>query len=202
MTPYMSWSATCPESRTFQRPLTLGTRHLPAASPERWETVAGECLGCLTQFAIDVRLPLPARCPDCGADVLASADIKGEAQRQLPFDAFKVGLARRPDGGLRQGTAQRACDGAVGVTLRVALTHLYSIHYGPCSPSVPQFVPPRVNLETETSANTPSYSGSHPLQRVSPRRCGPAEEIDCASGSSGRWTLGVRVSGRSPSVWP
>ena len=51
--------------------------HLPAASPERRETVAGECLGCQTQFVIDVRLPLPATCPDCGADVLASADIKG-----------------------------------------------------------------------------------------------------------------------------
>ena len=55
--------------------------HLPAASPERRETVAGECLGCQTQFVIDVRLPLPATCPDCGADVLASADIKGEARR-------------------------------------------------------------------------------------------------------------------------
>ena len=53
--------------------------HLPAASPERRETVAGEYLGCLTQFAIDVRLPLPAVCPDCGADVLASADIKNAA---------------------------------------------------------------------------------------------------------------------------
>ena len=60
--------------------------HLPAASPERRETVAGECLGCQTQFVIDVRLPLPATCPDCGADVLASADIKGEAQPRLPFD--------------------------------------------------------------------------------------------------------------------
>ena len=40
--------------------------HLPAASPERRETVAGECLGCRTRFAIDVRLPLPAVCPDCG----------------------------------------------------------------------------------------------------------------------------------------
>ena len=40
--------------------------HLPAASPERRETVAGECLGCQTQFVIDVRLPLPATCPDCG----------------------------------------------------------------------------------------------------------------------------------------
>ena len=37
--------------------------HLPAASPERRETVAGECLGCQTQFVIDVRLPLPATCP-------------------------------------------------------------------------------------------------------------------------------------------
>ncbi len=37
----------------------LGT-HLPAASPERRETVAGECLGCGAQFAVDVRLPLPA----------------------------------------------------------------------------------------------------------------------------------------------
>ena len=39
--------------------------HLPAASPERRETVAGECLGCSTPFAIDVRLPRPATCPDC-----------------------------------------------------------------------------------------------------------------------------------------
>ena len=28
--------------------------HLPAAYPERRETVAGECLGCMTQFAVDV----------------------------------------------------------------------------------------------------------------------------------------------------
>ena len=62
--------------------------HLPAASPERRETVAGECLGCRAQFAIDVRLPLPAVCPDCGADVLARADIEGETgQGRLPFDA-------------------------------------------------------------------------------------------------------------------
>ncbi len=68
--------------------------HLPAASPERRETVAGECLGCLTQFAIDVRLPLPATFPDCGADVLARADIEGPAtQRRLPFDT------RRGSGG-------------------------------------------------------------------------------------------------------
>ncbi len=65
--------------------------HLPAASPERRETVAGECLGCRTPFAIDVRLPLPAACPDCGADVLARADIEGpETQRRLPFDAPRI----------------------------------------------------------------------------------------------------------------
>ena len=50
--------------------------------------MAGECLGCRAQFAIDVRLPLPAVCPDCGADVLARADIEGETgQGRLPFDA-------------------------------------------------------------------------------------------------------------------
>ena len=36
--------------------------HLPMSFPERRETVAGECLGCQTQFAVDVRLPLPAAC--------------------------------------------------------------------------------------------------------------------------------------------
>ena len=44
--------------------------------PEHRETVMGECLGCLTQFAVDVRLPLPTACPDCGADVLARSDIE------------------------------------------------------------------------------------------------------------------------------
>ena len=29
------------------------------------------------QFAIDVRLSLPAVCPDCGGDVLARTDIEG-----------------------------------------------------------------------------------------------------------------------------
>ena len=53
--------------------------HLPTPFPERRETVEGECLGCLTQFAIDVRLPLPAVCPDCGADVLARADFRGRS---------------------------------------------------------------------------------------------------------------------------
>ena len=62
--------------------------HLPAVSPERRETVAGECLGCMTQFAVDVRLPLPALCPDCGGDVLSRADIEGETEQgRRPFDA-------------------------------------------------------------------------------------------------------------------
>ena len=73
----------------------LGT-HLPAVNPARRETVAGECLGCRTQFAIDVRLLLPARCPDCGADVLARADIEGPAaQGRLPFDAPRVRKVKR-----------------------------------------------------------------------------------------------------------
>ena len=58
--------------------------HLPAMNPARRETVAGECLGCRAQFAVDVRLPLPATCPDCGADVLARADIEGPAAQRQP----------------------------------------------------------------------------------------------------------------------
>ncbi len=65
--------------------------HLPASFPERRETVAGECLGCQTQFAVDVRLPLPATCPDCGADVLARADIEGPAPPgRPPFNALRL----------------------------------------------------------------------------------------------------------------
>ena len=80
--------------RKFVIDVRLGA-HLPAASPEHRETVAGECLGCQTQFVIDVRLPLPATCPDCGADVLASADIKGEAQPRLPFDPLRIRRTER-----------------------------------------------------------------------------------------------------------
>lgn len=58
--------------------------HLPAASPQLRETVAGQCLDCRMQFAIDVRLPLPATCPDCGADVLARADIEGPSPPGRP----------------------------------------------------------------------------------------------------------------------
>ena len=53
--------------------------------------MAGECLGCQTQVAVDMRLPLPATCPDYGNDVLARADIEGpETQRQLPFDPPRI----------------------------------------------------------------------------------------------------------------
>ena len=70
--------------------------HLPVVHPERRETVAAECLGCLTQFAIDVRLPLPATCPDCGADVLSRADIEGPGtQRRLPFAPPRIRRTER-----------------------------------------------------------------------------------------------------------
>ena len=70
--------------------------HLPAASPERRETVSGECLGCLTRFAIDVRLLLPARCPDCGADVLALSETEAPgAQHRLPFGAPRIRGVKR-----------------------------------------------------------------------------------------------------------
>ena len=70
--------------------------HLPAASPERRETVSGECPGCLTRFAIDVRLPLPARCPDCGADVLALSETEAPGtQRRLPFGAPRIRGVKR-----------------------------------------------------------------------------------------------------------
>ena len=70
--------------------------HLPAASAERRETVAGECLGCRTPFAIDIRLPLPATRPDCGADVLARADIEGPAPPRRPaFNAPRVRHSKR-----------------------------------------------------------------------------------------------------------
>ena len=69
--------------------------HLPASFPERRETVAGECLGCQTQFAVDVRLPLPAVCPGCGADVLARADIEDpDPPGRLPFNALRIRRAK------------------------------------------------------------------------------------------------------------
>ena len=72
-------------------PVRMLGAHLPAVFPERREMVLGECQGCLTQFEIDVRLPLPATCPDCGADVLTRADIEGGATpRRQPFNAIRL----------------------------------------------------------------------------------------------------------------
>ena len=59
--------------------------HLPAMRPERRETRPGRCSGCLTRFAVDVRLPVPATCPDCGGDVVAAAQVE-PVTRRLPFD--------------------------------------------------------------------------------------------------------------------
>ena len=65
--------------------------HLPAVSPQRRETVAGQCLGCRTRFAIDVRLPLPVKCPDCGDDVRARADIEAPGtQPRLPLGPPRI----------------------------------------------------------------------------------------------------------------
>ena len=38
----------------------LISAHLPATHPSRRETRSGRCSGCLTRFAVDVRLPAPA----------------------------------------------------------------------------------------------------------------------------------------------
>ena len=70
--------------------------HLPPSFPERRETVAGEYLGCQTQFAVDVRLPLPAVCLDCGVDVLARADIEApEPPIRPPFNALRIRRTKR-----------------------------------------------------------------------------------------------------------
>ena len=48
-------------------------------------------LGCRTRFAIDVRLPLPVKCPDCGGDVLALADIEARGtQPRLPLGPPRI----------------------------------------------------------------------------------------------------------------
>ena len=52
--------------------------------------------GCRMQFAIEVRRPLPATCPDCGADVLASADIEGPSPPvQPPFNVLRIRRVKR-----------------------------------------------------------------------------------------------------------
>ena len=60
-------------------------RVLPAASPERRETGGGGVPGLSDA---GVRL-LPAVCPDCGADVLARADIEGPPPPR-PFNALRI----------------------------------------------------------------------------------------------------------------
>ena len=70
--------------------------HLPAVFPERRQTVAGACLGCRTRFAVDVRLPLPTVCPDCGADVLACSDLEAPGSPgRAPFNAARMRRAKR-----------------------------------------------------------------------------------------------------------
>ena len=55
---------------------------LPAVVPERRETVPGARLGCHTEFDVDVRVLLPAACPDCGGDVLTCVDLDGPTTRR------------------------------------------------------------------------------------------------------------------------
>ena len=50
--------------------------HLPVMHPARRETRPGRCSGCLARFAVDVRLPSPATCPDCGGDVVAAGEVE------------------------------------------------------------------------------------------------------------------------------
>ena len=58
--------------------------HLPATDPERRETRPGRCSGCLARFVVDVRLPSPTTCPDCGAEVVAETEVE-PVTRCLPF---------------------------------------------------------------------------------------------------------------------
>ena len=64
--------------------------HLPAVHPERRETRPGRCSGCLTRFVVDVRLPWPARCPDCGGSVVSEGEVEPVARR-LPFEGIHGG---------------------------------------------------------------------------------------------------------------
>ena len=65
--------------------------HLTASFPERRETSGGGVPGLSETFAVDLRLPLPAACPDCGANVLARADIEVPAPPgRPPFNALRI----------------------------------------------------------------------------------------------------------------
>ena len=66
--------------------------HLPATYPERRETRAGRCSSCLTRFAVDVRLPSPVKCPDCGGEVVTYGELEPAARRP-PFGGPPI---RRP----------------------------------------------------------------------------------------------------------
>ena len=70
--------------------------HLPTTHPERRETRPGRCSGCLTRFVVDVRLPWPSRCPDCGGSVVSEGDVEPVARR-LPFEGPR--RPRRSRGG-------------------------------------------------------------------------------------------------------
>ena len=48
------------------------------------ETRPGRCSGWLTRFVVDVRLPWPSTCPDCGGSVVSEDEVEPVA-RGLPF---------------------------------------------------------------------------------------------------------------------
>ena len=46
--------------------------------------VLGGCSGWLTRFVVDMRLPWPSTCPDCGGSVVSEDEVEPVA-RGLPF---------------------------------------------------------------------------------------------------------------------
>ena len=63
--------------------------HLPATDPERRETRPGRCSGCLARFVVDVRLPSPTICPDCGGEVVSDGEVE-PVTRCLPFGEPRI----------------------------------------------------------------------------------------------------------------
>ena len=54
---------------------------LPAIFPEQRETISAACSACTTVYAVDLRVPMPAACPDCSVDVVATqSDEENRAQ--------------------------------------------------------------------------------------------------------------------------
>ena len=86
--------------------------HLPAMHPERRETRPGRCSGCLARFAVDVRLPSPATCPEArAARVLAWLGTWSRPAEKLPR-----GACRRRGAGKAAGRfAKRRGAGPAGV---------------------------------------------------------------------------------------